>query len=315
MATWHDGPEYAPQARPDAFAPPSETRGEDPAGPGPRPLRTRAGTPTNVPPENESPEEAGAAARAAQHRSELAPHVIPRFNGPQARVAPLGDLATRTSSPRNPVEPFAVSRSTVTARTSAWGALHGDPSQDPAQRAWGPPAGLLPTDAPPPTDPILPLRPTGPTPAAGPPPASAVQVWASATAPPPTGHPDLDMRERGALWLLAPAIAYTIGIFAGPWLGAFLGAVAVALILAPGVIRPAVRMASLMCGLLVALVALTMLADQGWGVFTSVTRFLGLVLAIVCGTWFVRERTAIDAERRRRTGAPGPYGPPPGGSA
>ncbi|WP_425308217.1 hypothetical protein AADG42_05500 [Ammonicoccus fulvus] len=150
MATWEDGPEYAPVARPGSFASP-----EVPA--------------LSVAPPRPTP-------------SAQAPAERPRFD----QAEKLRELATYGPPPgpeRDPNEPYDVVRSTMTEIDSAWSMVHhyhvqGD---DPAQ--WAPPNGnpvgpqqpdprlpilLAGTPAPPPG----PVPGTGPVPGAGPVPAT-----------------------------------------------------------------------------------------------------------------------------------------------
>ena len=92
MATWEDGPEYAPIERPSDF--------HDPDAP---PLKT-------------APPYTQAAAWAPKGR--------PVFDNPPAPVAPLSTLVpTPREEPRDPQIPFAVVTSTMTS-DSAWGAVH-----------------------------------------------------------------------------------------------------------------------------------------------------------------------------------------------
>lgn len=111
MATWQDGPEYAPWQRPDSFAGPPAT-----------PLQVIAAT--------DSPT--------------AAPVERPRFDQPDAPVAPLAALVPPVEHPRDPSTPFEVVTSTVTG--SAWEAVHWSASAGPAQL---PPAHVgVPTPAP-----------------------------------------------------------------------------------------------------------------------------------------------------------------------
>ena len=135
MATWEDGPEYAPIERPTDFAD---------AGAAPLSM---------------APPVIQMAAQAPKDR--------PFFDQPPAPVAPLETLVAAPPETRDPQVPFAVASSTMTS-DSAWGALHsGPPSRSagpgPARR---PPhrrpipgpgrsqpngtAPLVPTSAPPP---------------------------------------------------------------------------------------------------------------------------------------------------------------------
>jgi hypothetical protein len=92
MATWEDGPEYAPIERPSDF--------QDPDAP---PLQT---------------------AQPYTQAAAWAPRSRPVFDNPSAPVAPLSTLVpTQREEPRDPQKPFAVVTSTMTS-DSAWGAAH-----------------------------------------------------------------------------------------------------------------------------------------------------------------------------------------------
>jgi hypothetical protein len=129
MATWEDGPEYAPIARPDGFAQPS------------------------VPPLD--------VAQPVQQQAALAPKDRPQFTDPPAPVAPLAALVPPVETPRDPAQPFAVVSSTMTS-DSAWGAAHWSPPTGPPIGAAGPwsrpsGSGQSPWTAPAPTQPLVPM--------------------------------------------------------------------------------------------------------------------------------------------------------------
>ena len=112
MASWEDGPEYAPLERPAEF---------DPAD----------APPLDVAPPIERP-----AAGAPRDR--------PQFSGPAAALASLDELIpARADDDRDPNRPFEVVSGTMTEASLgpsgpvAWGAAHGGGS--PA--GWGPPSG------------------------------------------------------------------------------------------------------------------------------------------------------------------------------
>ncbi|GAA1834823.1 hypothetical protein [Microlunatus capsulatus] len=92
MATWEDGPEYAPLERPAEFT-------------------TPAAEPLDVAPPRYQP-----AAGAPVER--------PRFDGPDAPVPPLAALVPVVADLRDPEQPFDVVSSTLTPG-SAWGSAHG----------------------------------------------------------------------------------------------------------------------------------------------------------------------------------------------
>jgi hypothetical protein len=93
MATWEDGPEYAPLERPDAFADPSvATVGlEAPPPPPPTPA---------------------------------APLERPAFADPGQPVPPLATLVPEPPAQRDPKVPFDVAASVMTAETSDWASAH-----------------------------------------------------------------------------------------------------------------------------------------------------------------------------------------------
>ncbi len=131
MATWEDGPEYAPAERPDLFAPPEQVPPLEATAPPPKPS---AGAPLQPP--------AG-------------------FQGPQQAV-PLESLVPRVGESRDPHRAFEVAGSAMTEQSStaaAWGAAH---SSSWASQ-WAPPQGAPVVAAPPPTlvhDPAQPFVPT-----------------------------------------------------------------------------------------------------------------------------------------------------------
>ncbi len=92
MATWEDGPEYAPAQRPDHFT--------DPAV---------------APLEPTAPPDQPAAGRPAER---------PRFDVPAVPVAPLSDLVPPVEDTRDPQQPFDVVSSAATEASSAWSAVH-----------------------------------------------------------------------------------------------------------------------------------------------------------------------------------------------
>ena len=137
MATWEDGPEYAPIERPADFAD------------------------AGAPPLSVAPPVIQMAAEA--------PKVRPAFDQPPAPVAPLETLVPTPAETRDPEVPFAVASAAMTS-DSAWGALHWGPTaappavpgpvsgpplpitSDPWSRHTGTDGGgpLVPTTAPPP---------------------------------------------------------------------------------------------------------------------------------------------------------------------
>src|SRR4029453_8108874 len=89
MATWEDGPEYAPIERPSDFRNP------------------------DAPPLDVAPPYAQVAAWAPKSRA--------AFDSPQGQVAPLSTLTPVREEPRDPQEPFAVVSSTMTSDSALGG--------------------------------------------------------------------------------------------------------------------------------------------------------------------------------------------------
>ncbi len=157
MATWEDGPEYAPIERPAQF--------DNPAAP---PLSVAAPAP---------------------QLAAYAPKDRPRFDDPQAPVAPLAMLHPTVDDQRDPQAPFDVVSSTLTS-DSAWGSLHWNPPSGAGSGSWGAPG------SPPWSSPQQPMALTSaPAPAPeGGLPSPGTPEW---FAPPPYGQPQ-DVREQGA---------------------------------------------------------------------------------------------------------------------
>lgn len=154
MATWEDGPEYAPIQRPEGFTVPE------------------------VPPLSVAPPVA--------HPAAGAPVVRPQFAGPGQPVAALESLVPRVTDQRDPAVPFAVVTSAVTAADSAWGAAHWSKPDG----GWGPPGAMAPV-AYDPTSPVAQHYPPAPTSgfpavAGGPLPSTQVAPYG---APSPSGFP------------------------------------------------------------------------------------------------------------------------------
>lgn len=91
MATWRDGPEYAPRQRPTGFVEPAA-----------EPLEAHAEAP---------------------HPAAGAPADRPVFSPPETPAPILAELAPAIAPQRNPHAPFAVVASTLTGG-SAWSAVH-----------------------------------------------------------------------------------------------------------------------------------------------------------------------------------------------
>lgn len=150
MATWEDGPEYAPHQRPDQFEAPREALVLDAGGPPPPPL----------------PE---------------APPQPPTGYQPPQQVAPLETLVPRSEVSRDPHLAFEVASATMTQQSAvgpAWNAAHSS--------SWAASDGApAPAPAPPGHDPRQPfvatqgMRPGQQPPAPGPMPAPGTDQWFS----------------------------------------------------------------------------------------------------------------------------------------
>ncbi len=185
MATWEDGPEYAPAVRPDHFT-------------------EATAAPLSV-------------ATPSAPASPPAPAERPRFDDPDVPVAALDTLVPPLEQRRDPAVPFDVASSTLTEATSAWSAAHwsrpsdpaGDPSgiptppepvdYGPGQGSW-PPAGL----------PYPPPLPAGqhPVPAPGPAPfpAPGTEQWFAPPPPPPAAAIGLRAGPAAIATALTPAV-------------------------------------------------------------------------------------------------------------
>lgn len=177
MATWEDGPEYAPRVRPDAFSP-AEVAPLEPAPPVTQPA---AGAPT----------------------------ARPHFSAPGAPVAPLAALVPAVEQPRNPSEPFAVVTSTLTSADSAWGAAHWNVANESSavSRESTPAFGGYPPDA------SSPFPPAG-APASYPPPLPGSYPQPPATGPYPVPAPPAD--PWGAAPVSWPAPTAPVPPLSGP---------------------------------------------------------------------------------------------------
>lgn len=189
MATWKDGPEYAPLVRPDAFAEPTTP-------------------PLSAAPSVEQPS--------------AAPKERPAFAAPAAPVAPLERLVPPIEAPRDPAEPFEVVTTALTSADSAWGAAHWARPSGPPTGQWpaspvpavpGPgPAPESARDAsqwPAPTEPLIPTA--GPTPSANGFPAPGTAAWF--TPPPfPQPVPDTQVTIKHVLNAVTPGVYISLAI-------------------------------------------------------------------------------------------------------
>ena len=164
MATWEDGPEYAPIARPSEFAEPTAS-----------PLSMAVPVP---------------------QMAALAPKDRPAFDQPAVPVAPLATLIPPPADQRDPQQPFDVAATTMTS-DSAWGAVHwGAPSGHPATGPGAAPApGAFPSMLAPGALPSTPF-PAAPTGAPWGPPSLARRPApdepspsSNGPVPPPNGFP------------------------------------------------------------------------------------------------------------------------------
>lgn len=101
MATWQDGPAYAPKERPRGFAPPLSAVSLEP------PARPRAPAPEPTPAPSPPP-----------------PGLPPAFAAPPSGPTDLAALARPPERSRDPRQAFAVVTTSLTPAGSAWGSLH-----------------------------------------------------------------------------------------------------------------------------------------------------------------------------------------------
>lgn len=279
MATWEDGPEYAPVERPAEFAAAATV-----------PLST-------APP--------------VVQMAAYAPKERPGFAAPPAPVAPLETLVPTPADRRDPEQPFAVVSATLTS-DSAWGAVHwGPPSGPPVGTPTAPtlPPGSPfpapgPVALPPPTAP-LPNRPLpdGSFPAPGTP------AWFGpgpyGEQPPPPGR----VTPR-AVWEAAmPGLCICLAVGGLVWvLAPILYAIAFGLAGRVQVARARVRRAFAIGSGVLGLVAIvaTLTNDLGFGEWWRVVGGWSLVAC-----WALLVTTLVLVYRALRAGEP-PEPPAPG---
>ena len=178
MATWEDGPEYAPLERPDVFAEPTEATISLAAPPVSPP----------VPP---------------------APADRPAFADPNAPVPPLASLVPLPPAGRDPEQPFDVVSSLMTAESSAWASAHWTAAPTPAPAP-------TPATGPAPVPPAFP-PPTGPPPVQQQFPAPGTPQWfASGGYQPPAPAPRT-LDARAVLAAATPGVLVTLVIGAFIW--------------------------------------------------------------------------------------------------
>lgn len=195
MATWEDGPEYAPWQRPDGFTTP----------PVPPLLSVEAAAPPHP----------------------NAPVARPHFDRPTVALTPLAALVPEPPEQRDPAVPFAVVSSTVTVGpelgpATAWSAAHGrtaplDATATPALDGTPPPVEVPPAEAwapvetswPPPDQPLTPTA--GPAALPGGFPSPGTPAWFSG--PPPAPQPYMPpITARTVVEAASPALLITLGI-------------------------------------------------------------------------------------------------------
>lgn len=176
MATWEDGPEYAPEQRPVEFVEPDPAEGGTQGGPdGGR----QGATALSVAPPRPRP-------------SAGAPTSRPRFEQ-RHQVRPLPEHDVVTESPRDPTLAFRVNHSTMTTapeQSVAWGAAHMPIQLSSTSQLTGPapaPAPGQPIGQAPPMQPGGALQP-------GPMPSAPMQPG-----PPPYAGPGQPAPNRGAM--------------------------------------------------------------------------------------------------------------------
>lgn len=279
MATWEDGPEYAPLQRPADFAVP-------------------AVAPLDPAPPYEQP--------AAQ-----APKDRPTFGDPPVPVAPLGTLIPVVADVRDPHRPFDVVSSSLTS-DSAWGAARW--SQPTAVAVLPPPAltspvppltGPAPGPMAPPPSSLSPWAPPPPPPdphAAHPGyPIPGTPGWFGPGAygeQPATGPGKIT--ARNVIDTATPGLLIVLGIGAVLYpLSPIMIAVGLGLASRVRVAQPRLRNAFLGClgWMFILGVYGTLTGD---GTFSSWWRFLGLWSLLMC--WLLLILTPIAVYRKLRQG-------------
>lgn len=179
MATWEDGPEYAPIERPDAFS-------EPPVAP-------------------------LSAAQPYVQPAAGAPVERPRFGQPQVPVIPLADLVPLPEEPRDPTIPYEVVTSAVTSGDSAWGAVHWQPPTSPTPATGSPWGDGFTTGAPNswPSGPLTPSHPPSQGPTGLPQPGTA--QW-FAPAPYQPGPPPPPASGKDIVTAVTPALLIMLAL-------------------------------------------------------------------------------------------------------
>ena len=169
MASWEDGPEYAPHQRPQSFDAPPTASPEHALDRVPSPPGPASGAPTER----------------------------PHFDSPAGPVTPLAALAPVPEEERDPHQAFEVPTSTITG-DSAWGSVHWNAAQPfPVATAQPAPPAVLPGAGGPAGWPAPDQPPLGSArPPAGPSPFPAPGTPAWFSPPPPYGEQPARGRVR-----------------------------------------------------------------------------------------------------------------------
>jgi hypothetical protein len=178
MATWEDGPEYAPLVRPDAFTEPT------------------------IPPLSSTPPVEQLAAAAPRER--------PAFADPRDSVAPLESLIPPIEVRRDPAEPFDVVTTALTSADSAWGAAHWTRPPGPAADSWtAAPPDLHSSPGPPPNEPLVAAA--GPVSTTNGFPAPGTPAWFTPPAP-PRPVPSTPVTAKHVLDGITPGVYISLAI-------------------------------------------------------------------------------------------------------
>lgn len=279
MATWEDGPEYAPIERPADF--------QTPIAP---PL-------TTAPPHTQP--------------AAWAPKGRPDFDDPSIPVTPLATLIpARREEPRDPEEPFTVVASTMTT-DSAWGAVHWagptaamGPSGQPvgataaASGAWHPPSGA---PYPPPDQPIAVRSGSSPT---GPFPSPGTPGWFNPGSTGPQPQQAAPVTAKGVLDAATPGLCMCLIIGGLVYvLAPIFLCVSVGLASRVKVAAAEVRRAHVFG--LVVLATLGVLGSLIVGTdFSEWWRFVGQWALLIC--WVLLVATLVTIYRRLKAEAPNP---------
>jgi hypothetical protein len=285
MATWEDGPEYAPIERPSDFQTP------------------------DAPPLDTAPPYMQVAAWAPKNR--------PAFDNPSTEVAPLSSLVpVQREEPRDPQKPFAVVASTMTS-DSAWGAVHwAAPGGQPIAQGLveggastglaGTAPGSFPSTArahyPPPDRPIVVRRAGNTNPAPFPTPGTP--GWFT---PPSYGQqpqPTTAVTAKSVVDAATPGLCMCLILGGLVYvLSPILLCIAVGLAGRVKVAAPEVRRAHIFAIVVLAIMAVlgTLIVDTGFGDWW---RFVGQWGLLIC--WVLLVGTLVTIYRRLKSQAPSP---------